>query len=100
MKTFYSSLENNIFSGILVKKGKNTLSNKSYSTLLLDINFCTFLSLGFIKLEGVTSNTVEPETPDFDSMTYQELKDYAKKHNIKTKSEKKVDILEALKALN
>lgn len=105
MKTIISKLENNIFSGILVKKGTNKIFDKDYNVLLLDVNFCTFTGLGLIKVEGAISakvkkavaEVIEEVKKSFDDMTYQELLKYVKKHNIKVPSTKKADILKVLK---
>lgn len=96
MKTINSQLEDNIFSGVLVKKGKHLITEREYRTLITDVNFCTFIEQRKIKLEG-QKNTYRSEKPDFDAMNYQELKAYVKLHNIKTNSDKKADILKALK---
>ena len=101
MKTVYSALENNMFSGILLKKGKNIISDREYNTLLLNVDFCTFIALGYIKVKGadftkVKQAVTESVTPDFDSMTYAQLKKYVIDNNIQVKSMKKADILESL----
>lgn len=97
MKTIISKLENNIFSGILVKKGINKISDKDYNVLLLDVNFCTFSGLGFIKIKGAKFEKVKEEVKkSFDDMSYQELVAYVKANNIKTASKSKVDILAAI----
>ena len=102
MKTVYSALENNIFSGVLLKKGKNIISDRAYNTLLLNVDFCTFIGLGYIKVKGadftkVKQTVTESVTPDFDSMTYAQLKKHVTDNCIEVKSMKKADILEVLK---
>lgn len=106
MKTIISKLENNVFSGILVRKGKNKISDKDYQTLLLDVNFVAFTGLNYLKVEGAqftkvakaVDKTIE-EDMDFESMSYQDLKAYVQKNNIEVPSLKKADILSVLKQI-
>ena len=105
-----SLLENNIFDEILIKKGKNRISDDIYTQLLNNKTFNHFVDNGMIKIERsecVTIDEQEPEyinipeekeTPiNFDRISYNELKAYVIKNNIPVKSMKKVDILAALK---
>lgn len=106
MKTVISKLENNILSGILIKKGENKISDKDYQTLLLDVNFVTFIGLNYLKVEGkkftkvtkAVKETIE-EDLDFESMSYQALKAYVQDNNIEVPSFKKADILAVLKQI-
>lgn len=93
MTIIYSKLENNVFSKILIKKGKNTINEEVYAELLKDKVFKNFLEKGFIKIED---REEENKEIDFTKMTYAELKAYVKANNIEVKSLKKDDILEAL----
>lgn len=104
MHIIVSKLENNIFSGILIKKGENKISDKDYKTLLLDVNFVTFVGLKYLSVQGqifpkVTKavEEIKDKKLDFENMTQPELKSYVIKNNIKVPSFKKVDILAALK---
>ena len=101
MKTIISKLEDNIFSGILVKKGENRLTDKECDILFKNHHFCaaTGSRYVFLRLSDVPKPKAEITTPDFDQMTYNELKAYAKKHNVKPASNKQADIIEALKSL-
>lgn len=106
MKTIISKLENNVFSGILVRKGKNKISDKDYQMLLTDVNFVTFISLEYLKVEGAQftkvtkaiKETIE-EDLDFENMSYQDLKTYVRQNNIEVPSFKKADILVVLKQI-
>lgn len=98
MKTITSTLEDNIFSGILVKKGTNKISDKDYNILLSNSDFFGFTLLGFIRIKNfLKKEAKEAFTKSFDDMTYQELLAYIKKNNIKVPSNKKADILKVLK---
>ena len=97
MTIIYSTLENNVFSKILVKKGKNTINEEVYAELLKDKAFKGFLEKGFIKIEEQDEEITQT---DFTKMTYDELKAYVKANNIEVKSMKKADILEALTAVS
>lgn len=106
MHIIVSKLENNIFSGILIKKGENKISDKDYNTLLLDVNFVTFVGLKYLSVQNKTFTKVteaveeiKNEKPDFENMTQPELKSYVIKNNIEVQSFKKVDILAALKQI-
>lgn len=105
MKTLISTLEDNIFLGVLIKKGVNKIPDKIYNNLISNPVFRARMTLGQIKEQGQktksaakTAETIQ-QTTDFDSMSYDELKKYVKENNIKTDSMKKADILKALKQL-
>lgn len=105
MKTLISTLEDNIFLGVLIKKGVNKIPDKIYNKLISSPVFRARMTLGQIKEQGQktkaaakTAETTQQAT-DFDSMSYDELKKYVKENNIKTGSMKKADILKALKQL-
>lgn len=101
MKTIFSNLEDNIFSGILVKKGLNNFSDREYQKLCQNRHFLTAWAKEFIlAITPVTPDVkqvVAEIKPNFDSMSYNELKKYVKDNNIETASMKKADILTALK---
>lgn len=102
MHIIVSKLENNRFSGILIKKGENKISDKDYNTLLLDAAFVTFLDHEYLSVQNKVTEVVEEiknEKPDFENMTQPELKSYVIKNNIEVPSFKKVDILVALKQI-
>lgn len=102
MHIIVSKLENNIFSGILIKKGENKISDKDYNTLLLDTAFVTFLDHEYLSVQDKVTEVVEEiknQKPDFENMTQPELKSYVIKNNIEVSSFKKVDILAALKQI-
>lgn len=91
MKKIISALENNLFSNVLIKKGLNIIEDDIYKKLCSDKQFKIFLSRGYIKPEA------EEKEKNYEDMSYQELKRYVQKNNIKVNSFKRVDILEALK---
>lgn len=101
MKTIISMLEDNIFSGILVKKGLNNLSDKQYNVLTSSRHFLAACAKGFIRqitpVSPEVKKAVSAIMPDFDTMSYHELKKYVKENNIEVPSMKKADILKTLK---
>lgn len=101
MKTIISMLEDNIFSGILVKKGLNNLSDKQYNVLTSSRHFQAACVKGFIRqitpVSPEVKKAVSAIIPDFDTMSYEELKKYVKENNIEVPSMKKADILKTLK---
>ena len=100
MKELISTLENNIFSGVLIKKGKNLIEDAVYNKLIKNKQFIKFLEKKHINLAGKskeTNETKETET-DFTTLSYDDLKKYVKENNIEVKSMKKEDILAALTA--
>lgn len=104
MKTIISKLEDNLFSEILVKKGENNLQDKLVDELLKDKEFKAFVNAGYIKVQQPVKKVTKKvppvsdgEKPDFASMSYQQLKAYAKAYNITPKSQSKEDILNAIK---
>ena len=104
MLKIYSKLEDNIFSGVTIKKGLNCIPDKVGKKLvLLDKVFKNFVEKGFIKIEVKDQSSTKAnkasvqETPlDFNSMTQPELKSYVLKNNIQVPSFKKADILSVL----
>lgn len=101
MKKIFSMLEDNIFSGILVKKGLNNLSDKQYKVLISSRHFQAACTKGFIGQITPVSPEVKKAVlaimPDFDTMSYNELKKYVKENNIEVPSMRKADILKTLK---
>lgn len=101
MKTIISTLEDNIFSGILVKKGLNNLSDKKYKVLTSSRHFQAACAKGFIRqiipVSPEVKKAVSAIMLDFDTMSYDELKKYVKENNIEVPSMKKADILKTLK---
>lgn len=99
MKTIFSKLEDNIFSGILVKKGENKLTDKECKILFQNRYFCVAAEKDFIflRFSDAPAKPKEVTTPNFEQMSYYELKDYAKEHDIKPKSQSRAEILKALK---
>lgn len=105
MKELISTLENNIFSGVLIKKGKNLIEDAVYNKLTKNKQFIKFLEKKHINLAAVSAKTTdkketdtkETET-DFTTLSYDDLKKYVKENNIEVKSMKKEDILAALTA--
>ena len=100
MKTIISMMEDNIFSGILVKKGLNNLSDKKYKVLTSNRHFQAAYAKGFIRqIISVSAKTEKPTgavNPDFNTMPYAELKKYVKENDIKAASQSKADILAAI----
>ena len=82
MQKVFSKLENNIFENIEIKKGENLISDNHYL---------------IIKKNPIFKNA---EVQDFDNMTYQELKQFAYENKIIAKSNKKDDLLKAIKEFN
>lgn len=96
-----SKLENNIFDGVLIKKGYNIIENNVYFNVLeKNPTFTSFKAKGFIKdIAGeceVKKECKTEEKPDFASMSYADLKKYVKDNNIEVESMKKDDIYKAL----
>lgn len=103
MIKIYSKLEDNIFSGIKIKKGLNCLPDKTGKQLvLLDKAFKGFVEKGLIKIEAKELANKKANAAssvpalDFNSMTQPELKSYVIKNNIQVPSYKKADILSVL----
>ena len=90
-----SKLENNVIAGVLIKKGKNEIEDAVYNTLCKDKHFARFVKNGYI----VKETGDKPENK-FESMTYDELKQYVKDNNIEVPSLKKADILKVLSELS
>ena len=92
-----SKLENNIFCGVLLKKGLHTYKNSDYTRMTFDKDFKRHILVRNIEIIGLKAETkAKEEKPDFTVMTYKELVAYVKEHKIKTKSMKLADILAAL----
>lgn len=95
-----SKLENNMFDNVLVKKGINHISEELFNKLKQNKTFKAFCDLGYIactakeKVKEVKEEIANK--PDFSKFSYDELKAYVKKHNIKVPSLKKADILAVL----
>lgn len=100
MKTIISTLEDNIFLDVLIKKGINKIPDKVYNKLISSPVFRARMALGQIKLQGRQPKPAAKNGIDFNSMSYEQLKKYVKDNNIKTESLKKADILKALNSLN
>ncbi len=104
MLKIYSKLEDNNFSGVIIKKGLNCIPDKiGKKLILLDKAFKNFVEKGFIKIEAKDQNpkkankaSVQEAPLDFNSMTQPELKSYVLKNNIEVPSFKKADILSVL----
>lgn len=99
-----SKLEANIFDGVLIKKGMNELTEEQAEIIFNNYTVKDLLQKGYLRVidlkdikvrEAKKANNPEVK-PDFTKMSYNELKAYVGKHNIKTKSMKKDDLLEAL----
>lgn len=102
MKTIISKLEDNLFSGVLVKKGLNIIKDDIYRRLCGSKQFKQFCEGKYIEVTEAENGAAQgdtkdiKDTKDFGSMSYSELKAYVLENNIKVKSLKKADILEAL----
>ena len=106
MYTIISKLENNLFSGILIKKGENKVTDKDCFELIKDITFNRYVETGFIKIEEKkelktkTPPTNDGETnnePTLEEMKYQELVKLAKSKGIDTNKKKKEEIIKELR---
>ena len=101
MKTITSFLEKNIFNGITIKKGLNKLTNSQFEKAMKDKAFIAFLDRGLIREIAVKTQdekrVISEIKPDFDTMSYAELKKYVTENNIEVISMKKADILKVLK---
>jgi hypothetical protein len=96
-----SKLEDNIFSGILVKKGLTCLCESDFKKLKQDKNFISFQNKKFIIIEQKKSKASTPANKtikapaDFETMNWKDLQAYAKSRGIKAKT--KANIIEELK---
>ena len=98
MTEIISRLENNLFSGILLKKGKNIITESVYKTLKSDKHFARFLAKGFIKtVSEKKEDKQDKQAVNVDLTDYNELKRYVVENGIKTASIKKEDLLKAVK---
>ncbi len=102
-----SKLENNIFGGIELKKGINKYKNSDYARMSHDRNFKRHILVKNIEVMDLSEpEAVKPQAKnekekiDYTKMSYNELVKFVKANNIKTKSMKTADILEALGGLN
>lgn len=108
-----STLEANIFDGVLIKKGINILSESEAEIIFNNYTVKDLLKKGYLrvidlkdvkakeekKTEQKTKQKEEKKDdkkPDFASMDYNDLKKYVKENNIQVESLKKEDILKAL----
>lgn len=108
MIKLYSKLENNEFSGILVKKGLNTLTDEKFEILKHDSGFYQAMYNGFIDvtednpvaapepIPAPVENNDPPQPVDFNKMNYQQLLKYCKQNGIQVSSNKKADLLAAI----
>lgn len=93
-----SKLEDNIFGGVLLKKGLHAYKNAEYTRMSFDKEFKKNVLVGNIVILNLkpTEEKKEETKPDFSKMSYKELVAYVKENGIKTKSMKLADILAAL----
>lgn len=103
MHTIISKLENNLFNGILIKKGENKVPDKDCLELIKDITFNRYVEKGFIKVEEKkelktkTPPANDGETEGLENMKYQELVKLAKSKGIDTNKKKKEEIIKELR---
>lgn len=95
MFKIFSTLEDNIFSGILVKKGLTYLCESDFKKLKQDKNFISFHNKKLIDIEQKKSKVSAPI--NFESMKWQDLQAYAKSKGISVKAKSKIDIINELK---
>lgn len=93
-----SKLEDNIFGGVLLKKGLHGYKNAEYTRMSFDKEFKRNVLFGNIVILNLkpAEEKKEETKPDFTKMNYKELVAYVKENGIKTKSMKLADILTAL----
>lgn len=97
-----SKLENNVFGGVILKKGINKYRDCDYARMNFDKEFKKHLIVGNIQILGlkpVEKPVKKEKKPDYTKMSYKELVQYVKDNKIKIKSMKTADILEALQKL-
>lgn len=98
-----SKLENNVFGGVVLKKGINKYRDCDYARMNFDKEFRKHLIVGNVQILGLkpVEKPVKQkkEKPDYTKMSYKELVQYVKDNKIKTKSMKTADILEALQSV-
>lgn len=101
MKILISLLENNIFCGVLIKKGFNNLTDAQYQKASESMAFLDAVKRKLIyEYKAKTpdeTKVIADVKPDFDTMSYADLKKYVAANGIKTDSMKKNDLLKALK---
>lgn len=114
MQLIISTLENNLFNGILIKKGENKIAEKICLELIKDITFKQYVEKGFIKIEE--KKELKPKTPPtnnggtnnepaiygepdnaLEDLKYQELVKLAKSKGIQTNKKKKEEIIKELR---
>lgn len=97
-----SKLENNVFGGVVLKKGINKYRDCDYARMNFDKEFRKHLIVGNVQILGlkpVEKPILKKEKLDYTKMSYKELVQYVKDNKIKTKSMKTADILEALQSI-
>ena len=101
MQTIISKLENNTFNNVLIKKGKNLISDKKCIDLLQNDFFKNYVMKGLIKILEKEKKEIKEinkeNTPDYENMNYNDLVKYAKSKGIDTKKKKKAQIIEELR---
>lgn len=101
MQKVFSKLENNIFENIEIKKGENLISDNHYLIIKKNPIFKNYVNNGFIIVQEVKATKFKNDKiQDFDNMSYQELKKYAYENKIIATSNKKDDLLKAIKEFN
>lgn len=101
MQKIISKLENNIYENIEIKKGENLISDNHYLIIKKNPIFKKYVNDGFIIVQEVKAKKFKNnKIQDFDNMSYQELKKYAYKNKIIATSNKKDDLLKAIKEFN
>lgn len=101
MQKVFSKLENNIFENIEIKKGENLISDNHYLIIKKNPIFKKYVNDGFIIVQEVKAKKFKNnKIQDFDNMSYQELKKYAYENKIIATSNKKDDLLKAIKEFN
>lgn len=101
MHTIISKLENNTFNNVLIKKGKNLISDKKCIDLLQNDFFKNYVMKGLIKILEKEKKEIKEinkeNTPDYENMNYNDLVKYAKSKGIDTNKKKKAQIIEELR---
>ena len=98
MYKIVSKLEDNMFSGVLVKKGSNLFYESDFKKLKQDKNFISFQNKKFIIIEKKKPKVSVSKAPvNFGSMKWQDLQAYAKSKGLSVKAKSKIDIINELK---
>ena len=98
MQTIISKLENNTFNNVLIKKGKNIISDKKCIDLLKDNFFKSCVMKGLIKILEKEKKEINKENnSNYENMKYQELVQIAKSRGIDTNKKKKEEIIKELR---